>query len=123
MSVCCRCQNLVDDRSGGTDDEVTCDPCAQAELAILRDKIAFLRSEHGHPLDSCDDGECMVCGVLHCPEGEPLHFHHDGCPACSMDDDDPRLPLPVKLDPNMPRDEVVLATTKQRVRVKFDPFE
>ena len=35
-----------------------------------------------HMLDSCEDEECMVCGSLICPEGEPLHFHHDGCPVC-----------------------------------------
>lgn len=29
------------------------------------------------------DGECLTCGVLFCPYSEPLHFHHDGCPACS----------------------------------------
>lgn len=31
----------------------------------------------------CDDGECMTCAVLACPHYEPLHFHHDGCPACA----------------------------------------
>lgn len=30
------------------------------------------------------DGECMTCGAFVCPYGEPLHFHHDGCPACTM---------------------------------------
>lgn len=29
------------------------------------------------------DGECLLCGVLDCPHGEPLHYHHDGCPACA----------------------------------------
>lgn len=35
-------------------------------------------------LNECnaDGGECIVCGMLVCPHGEPLHFHHDGCPAC-----------------------------------------
>ena len=32
---------------------------------------------------SLDDGECMACGVRDCPHGEPLHYHHDGCPACT----------------------------------------
>jgi hypothetical protein len=27
-------------------------------------------------------GECMACGERNCPHGEPLHYHHDGCPAC-----------------------------------------
>lgn len=26
--------------------------------------------------------ECMVCGGIDCPDGEPLHYHHDACPAC-----------------------------------------
>ena len=29
-------------------------------------------------------GECMACGELACPHGEPLHYHHDGCPACCL---------------------------------------
>ena len=32
----------------------------------------------------CDDPECLTCGVLLCPYGEPLHQHHDGCPACDQ---------------------------------------
>jgi hypothetical protein len=42
---------------------------------------------HGCELDAaiqeCDDHECLTCGALFCPYGEPLHFHHDGCPCCS----------------------------------------
>jgi hypothetical protein len=34
------------------------------------------------PTDQCPDPECMVCGIRDCPHGEPLHYHHDGCPAC-----------------------------------------
>jgi hypothetical protein len=34
------------------------------------------------PTDQCQDMECLVCGVRDCPDGEPLHYHHDGCPAC-----------------------------------------
>lgn len=30
------------------------------------------------------DRECSTCGAFVCPYGEPLHFHHDGCPACTM---------------------------------------
>src|SRR5215469_8247999 len=37
----------------------------------------------GHPLTGeCPDLECLVCGVRDCPHGEPLHYHHDGCPTC-----------------------------------------
>lgn len=33
-------------------------------------------------LNECINPECIVCGNIVCPHGEPLHFHHDGCPAC-----------------------------------------
>jgi len=33
------------------------------------------------PTADCPDLECLVCGVRDCPHGEPLHYHHDGCPA------------------------------------------
>lgn len=35
-----------------------------------------------HELAECDDPECMICAIAYCPHYEPLHFHHDGCPAC-----------------------------------------
>jgi hypothetical protein len=35
-----------------------------------------------HMLAQCSDQECLRCGELVCPHDEPLHFHHDGCPAC-----------------------------------------
>lgn len=35
-----------------------------------------------HPLDeTCSDGECMTCGWRDCPNNEPLHYHHEGCPS------------------------------------------
>jgi hypothetical protein len=38
-----------------------------------------------HPAtNECPDQECMVCGIRDCPEREPLHYHHDGCPCCSQ---------------------------------------
>ncbi len=38
----------------------------------------------GHPaLEDCHADECMVCAVRDCPWQEPLHHHHDGCPACA----------------------------------------
>jgi hypothetical protein len=30
---------------------------------------------------ACSDAECLICSIIACPLGEPLHFHHDGCPA------------------------------------------
>lgn len=31
---------------------------------------------------TCKEAECFACGVLMCPHAEPMHLHHDGCPAC-----------------------------------------
>lgn len=50
---------------------------AATGFAMLRDEL--------HTLDNCYTEECQVCGVLHCPELDPLHFHHDGCPVCGLD--------------------------------------
>lgn len=30
----------------------------------------------------CPDAECEICGMFDCPENDPLHYHHDGCPSC-----------------------------------------
>lgn len=32
--------------------------------------------------EDCDDSEHFDCALLKCPHNEPLHNHHDGCPAC-----------------------------------------
>lgn len=34
-------------------------------------------------LAHCEDAECHVCSCIICPHQHPLHFHHDGCPACA----------------------------------------
>jgi hypothetical protein len=47
-----------------------------AELTALHEKIEAL-------LDHCPDGECTTCARIICPHKDPLHFHHDGCPACA----------------------------------------
>lgn len=31
----------------------------------------------------CLDAECPTCARIICPNADPLHFHHDGCPACA----------------------------------------
>ena len=33
-----------------------------------------------HPV-ACEASECLECSVRDCPRGEPMHYHHDGCPA------------------------------------------
>jgi hypothetical protein len=30
----------------------------------------------------CDEEYCAGCAMAECPHREPLHRHHDGCPAC-----------------------------------------
>lgn len=35
----------------------------------------------------CQDPECTTCAILLCPFAEPLHYHHDGCPACAYHED------------------------------------
>ena len=39
-------------------------------------------------IEMCSDPECMTCAIRDCPLGEPLHYHHDGCPACSTERED-----------------------------------
>lgn len=34
---------------------------------------------------TCPDAECMDCSERDCPYADPLHYHHDGCPSCTMD--------------------------------------
>lgn len=34
------------------------------------------------PTQTCDDMECMICSVRDCPQNDPMHYHHDGCPSC-----------------------------------------
>ncbi len=31
---------------------------------------------------ACCAAECTACAIFAC--GEPLHYHHDGCPKCDM---------------------------------------
>lgn len=38
-------------------------------------------------LNHCGVGECEECSKIVCPYNEPLHFHHDGCPACCNPDE------------------------------------
>ncbi len=45
------------------------------------------KSECAGPCDACHTNECLACGERDCPHGEPLHYHHDGCPACVFDEE------------------------------------
>lgn len=33
---------------------------------------------------SCRTEDCIPCAVRDCPHLDPLHYHHDGCPACGL---------------------------------------
>lgn len=82
MTACSRCfvtVPTVRPEVQADEDEILCDPCAQKEVERLRDLFDCLRQVH---CEGCAADECMVCGVLMCPVGEPLHYHHDGCPEC-----------------------------------------
>lgn len=35
----------------------------------------------------CTDEYCAGCAMQECPHGEPLHRHHDGCPACWLEEE------------------------------------
>lgn len=46
----------------------------------------YIKMDPDHPpTDECPDMECMQCGMRDCPDNEPLHYHHDGCPCCSQE--------------------------------------
>lgn len=58
-------------------------------LAATLDGRRDLARSHGVSVgdySACGDPECLVCGIVACPHREPLHFHHDGCPACYLDE-------------------------------------
>lgn len=50
--------------------------------AVAAPLVERLRAQIDLLLAHCPDAECHECGKIICPHGEPLHFHHDGCPAC-----------------------------------------
>jgi hypothetical protein len=38
-------------------------------------------------LNECHEeaGECSKCGEICCPYKDTMHFHHDGCPSCTVE--------------------------------------
>lgn len=46
-------------------------------------RIEELSAQVDALLQHCPDPECGTCGAAICPHDEPMHFHHDGCPACA----------------------------------------
>jgi hypothetical protein len=60
-------------------------PNVTPEFTAIHERIKAAHASHtlhDELLNECTDPECIVCGAILCPHGEPLHFHHDGCPAC-----------------------------------------
>lgn len=57
-------------------------PKLQADNTRLRAENDHKTRQLDHLLQHCGDAECDKCAEIICPEHEPLHFHHDGCPAC-----------------------------------------
>ena len=59
----------------------------QEAIRVLEKILNIVISEHYNKctgnIDTCPVEECMLCSVRDCPDNEPLHYHHDGCPACA----------------------------------------
>lgn len=56
----------------------------RSRIAALDDdrhkEIAALKEEIDRTKDHHVEDECSTCGVRDCRGGDPLHYHHDGCP-------------------------------------------
>lgn len=73
-------------------DQMPCHPENVVEVG-LDDKLRIELMPHywnndeallGHPyFDECGENECEICAVRDCPDADPLHYHHDGCPSCT----------------------------------------
>lgn len=72
--------------------------------AATRDFIQhFVQGDHQcrGSIEACQaagNGECIVCGARDCSHDEPLHYHHDGCPACVFDEAKSMTPDQKKLE-------------------------
>lgn len=85
---CIKCDNFVD----YLDENGLCPQCASSEVEIHQLKTIevpdFEKELLTHPkTEDCKDSECIFCGYRDCPHHEPLHYHHDGCPACLFEDE------------------------------------
>lgn len=56
-----------------------------AVVSRLKSELAEANCKIQHLLNHCQDAECSVCAEIVCKHHEPLHFHHDGCPACECE--------------------------------------
>jgi len=55
---------------------------AETKLRALRGVCHECRRVDADDFRTPALAECIRCGELDCPHNEPLHYHHDGCPAC-----------------------------------------
>lgn len=53
------------------------------EIESLTAECESLRGRLDSLLNHCPDAECKTCAEIICDNGDPMHFHHDGCPSCS----------------------------------------
>lgn len=60
------------------------------EADKLLKKILAIKQFHNQVDENgeCIDKECTICAIIFCPFNEPLHYHHDGCPACFAEEID-----------------------------------
>lgn len=56
----------------------------QLQCEVMREALKLRTGQIDALLAHCgkESGECSGCAAIICPFEEPLHFHHDGCPAC-----------------------------------------
>lgn len=64
-----------------------CGPEHRADCPLCRGsgQVAHDCSPPHQAQDGCGS-ECYACSLRDCPHREPLHYHHDGCPACYQDE-------------------------------------
>ena len=48
----------------------------------ISDAEASCLLTNAHDCTGYGDDECVVCSAKDCPQSDPMHNHHDGCPTC-----------------------------------------
>lgn len=51
-------------------------------------KIFFTEEIKKHPENLCVEppDDCNICTVIVCKNYDLMHFHHDGCPSCIVEE-------------------------------------
>lgn len=63
-------------------DKLTGHPDYDDALSAMKSRLRSAQELLMNRVCDLDGGECRECSQIVCPHGEPLHYHHDGCPAC-----------------------------------------